>query len=81
MLPDDKTVDEFGNALCGIAALQTWRVEVRDAARAAFRSTTRAAGTSARALRAVAMAEREFQSQCHQIVGPPAMTPLSREEA
>lgn len=68
-LPTDKIMDSEGEWVYGRTALPAWATAVQRAAREAFRGTTASLDTSARALKAVARAEREFERRLRGIIG------------
>jgi CRISPR system Cascade subunit CasA len=79
-LADDRTEDEEGDWVYGRTALPEWTHKVQRAARDAFRETTASLDTSARALRAVARAEREFERRLRGIIGERDRVAGARQE-
>ena len=67
-LADDRVKDEEDEWVYGERALPTWTSEVRRAARQAFSETTNSLDMSARGLKAVARAEREFERRLSGII-------------
>jgi hypothetical protein len=65
----DRARDEGGDWVYGQTALPAWAKVVQQAARRAFRETTGSLDTSARGLKAVARAEREFERRLGGIIG------------
>jgi CRISPR system Cascade subunit CasA len=60
-LAADREVDDEGELRYGRQAMPVWAAEVRRAAEGAFGESTRAAGTTARALKAAAVTEEAFR--------------------
>jgi len=67
-LPSDTALDNDGEQVYGRTALPTWLGVVRRAAWQAFGETTNSLDTSARGLKAVARAEREFERRLNGII-------------
>ncbi len=70
-LPEDKTGEEYGKMV-----LPWWAREIRQAACAAFEETTNSFDRSARMLKAVTLAENEFNNQLNKILKPYQETEL-----
>lgn len=64
-LPEDKADDEYGKTV-----MPWWAKEIRRAARDAFEETTNSFDRSARMLKAVTLAENEFDNQLNKILKP-----------
>lgn len=60
-LPLDASHDEFGNRVVGSRVIPAWRSEVREALEAAFSAAVQRAGTTSRALEAVARSEATYR--------------------
>ncbi len=69
-LPDDRSPDLDGEITYGSRELRDWARTVRDAARDAFRTATGGLEGSGRTLKAVALAEGEFERRLAGIVRP-----------
>lgn len=67
-LPSDTALDNDGERVYGRTALPAWIGVVQRAARQAFGETTNSLDTSARGLKAVARAEREFERRLSGII-------------
>lgn len=75
-LAEDRT-DEYGEVVYGARALPVWAQQVQEAARTAFNQATASLDSSARSLKAVARAQRAFNTSLRRTIEDRA---VSREE-